>query len=360
MHKLNSIIMLLSSYLVAKVAGIPTLTSGPYDTTAQHLVDYPHFQPFWNWIQKHQIIPSSIEHVKHMFDNWVDNDLFINETNKLNSSYKLAHNIYSGMNSDEFRNVMNFKSNSEFFKAELNLKKAPSVNKTGPEPLSSIDWRTKGVVTPVKNQGQCGSCYSFSNTGALEGIFAINYDNLESFSEQQIIDCSLITERGPNMGCNGGQISKTMDWIGKNGGLCNETAYSYYSGTTMDSGKCVQCDLVPNSQVKSHVDVESSDLAMMTALTQQPVSVAIEADQRAFQLYSSGVFSEKCGTNLDHAVLLVGYGTDSSSKQDYYILKNSWGTTWGDQGYMYIGRGTQYNNTNGQCGVLMTGAYPTL
>jgi C1A family cysteine protease len=352
--------MLLSLYMVA---GVPVATSSlydTYDTADQH----PHFQRFWNWIQEHRIVPKSVEQVNHMFDNWVDNDMFIDNINNKSLTYKLGHNIYSAMNLDEFGQVMQFNSNSKFFsKTELesDLPRNYILNEINSTELPpSVDWRTKGVVTPVKNQGQCGSCYSFSNTGALEGIFAIRYGQLESFSEQQIVDCSLRSEGGPNMGCNGGQISKTMDWIGKIGGLCNETHYPYSSGTSQSSGKCSSCTLVPNSQVRSHVDVQPSDSAMMIALTQQPVSVAVEADQRAFQLYSSGVFTESCGTNLDHAVLLVGYGTDSSSKQDYYILKNSWGTTWGDQGYMYIGKGSQYNGGKGQCGVLMSGAYPTL
>ncbi len=358
MAKLNSVIMLLSLYLLAAVAnaGAPVAKPDLYDTADQH----PHFQRFWNWIQDHRIVPKSAEQVKHMFDNWVDNDMFIDDINAQGLSYKLAHNIYSGMDSNEFRDVMNFDSNSKFFKTELGLPREYTFDKLLSTLPSTVDWRTKGVVTPVKDQGQCGSCYSFSNTGALEGIFAIKYGQLESFSEQQIVDCSLISEGGPNMGCNGGQIGRTMDWIGRNGGLCNETYYPYSSGTTKSSGKCLKCTLVPNSKVRSHVDVQPSDSAMMTAIAQQPISVAVEADQRAFQLYSSGVFTESCGTNLDHAVLLVGYGTDSYSKQDYYILKNSWGTTWGDQGYMYIGRGPQYNNGNGQCGVLMMGAYPTL
>jgi KDEL-tailed cysteine endopeptidase len=104
---------------------------------------------------------------------------------------------------------------------------------------------------------------------------------------------------------------------------------------------------------------------MMGALVKQPVSVGIEADQRAFQLYSSGVFTEDCGTTIDNAVLLVGYGHDDKSNLDYWIMKNSWGTTWGDKGYIYLGKGNDpngepYNDGKGQCGVLMMGAYPNL
>jgi cathepsin L len=225
---------------------------------------------------------------------------------------------------------------------------------------ASVDWRTKGAVTPVKDQGQCGSCWSFSTTGALEGIYAIKNSNLVSFSEQQLVDCDYIRAGGTSLGCNGGDMGSAMDWIGKNNGLCTEQAYPYFSGTTKTNGACQKsCSVVPGSDVSKTVSVgANSDSAMMTALAQQPVSVAIEADQSSFQLYKSGVFSGSCGTNLDHGVLLVGYGTMTGG--DYYILKNSWASSWGDQGYMYLGKGSQYNGGKGQCGVLMQGVYPVL
>jgi C1A family cysteine protease len=157
-----------------------------------------------------------------------------------------------------------------------------------------------------------------------------------------------------------------MTWEGKNGGLCTESAYPYVSGTTKTAGTCQKtCSLVSNSKISSSTAVSAnSDNAMMTALYQQPVSVAVEADQRDFQLYSGNVFTGSCGTNLDHAVLLVGYGVMNGV--EYYILKNSWGTSWGVDGYMYIGKNTDpvtgkaYNGGKGQCGVLMEGSYPNL
>jgi C1A family cysteine protease len=162
------------------------------------------------------------------------------------------------------------------------------------------------------------------------------------------------------MGCNGGLMDNAFTWIKKNGGLCTEVAYPYVSGTTQTAGTCQStCSAVKNSAVVSYTDVPvKSDSAMMQALTQQPVSVAIEADQKAFQLYKSGVFTGECGVNLDHGVLVVGYG--SMSGTDYYRIKNSWGTTWGDAGYIYIGRGSQFNDGQGQCGVLLSASYPTL
>ena len=305
---------------------------------------------FNEWLVEHDIKPVNDVHLEQILRNWIHNDKYITMRNEQNLSYKLGHNMYSGMSNAEFSDLMRFDFNRDKFK-DIKLDEFQyTFNSNLPE---SIDWRQKDAVTPIKNQGQCGSCYSFSTTGALEGAFAIKYGVLYSFSEQQIVDCS------DNDGCNGGMYTTAWDWINKNGGICNETSYPYTSGTTEKSGKCHKCNIVNGTAPIQYKEVSAkSDTAMMNALTIGPVSVAIEADQQDFQLYSSGIFTAKCGTNLDHAVLLVGYGTDEKN-QNYYILKNSWGESWGEEGYMYLARGN-YNNGEGQCGVLMAGAYPIL
>ncbi len=328
---------------------------------------HPNLKRFSNWLVKHNIQIQDEKQFDWIWANWIDNDKYIQYINSQNKTYQLAHNQYSGMNQVEFAEYMGFNSNIDFLRNNLRGSSTNTLTNLGSLPLE-VDWRTKGAVTPVKDQGQCGSCWSFSNTGALEGAYYIKYGDLISFSEQELVDCSNFKNGGPNMGCNGGQISQTMDWIGKNGGLCLESDYPYTSGVTKTGGTCnsKSCTAISGSKVVSHTDVvPNSDNAMMGALALQPVSVGIEADQRAFQLYSSGVFTDSCGTNIDHAVLLVGYGHDVVSNLDYYILKNSWGTTWGDQGYIYLGRGTDgtgkpYNDGKGQCGVLMMGSYPNL
>lgn len=327
---------------------------------------------FMNWLDIHKIESKDDFHLAHIFDNWISNDRYIELINAKNLSYTLGHNQFSGMDSQEFAEYNGFKNNIELFSKGDGFLRG-TVPTSGQESImelsalpTSVDWRTQGKVTTPKDQGQCGSCYTFSTTGALEGAYSIKYGNLMSFSEQQIVDCSTMKNGGPNMGCNGGQIVASETWVGKNGGLCAENSYPYVSGTTQTAGTCQKtCSVVSGSKITKTTSVApNSDTAMMTAIVQQPVSVAIEADQQSYQLYQQGVFTGSCGTNLDHAVLLVGYG--SQSGQDYYILKNSWGTNWGMGGYILLGKGTNpttgkpYNNGAGQCGVLMQGAYPTL
>jgi KDEL-tailed cysteine endopeptidase len=192
----------------------------------------------------------------------------------------------------------------------------------------------------------------------LEGAYYIKYGKLLSFSEQQLVSCDNFKHGGHDMGCNGGLMDSAFQWIEQNNGLCLESDYSYVSGTTGKSGSCeTTCDVVKNSVIHDYNDVApSSDDAMMTALMQQPVSIAIQADQKEFQLYQSGVFTGSCGVELDHGVLVVGYGSENG--EDYYLIKNSWSTSWGDNGYIKLGRGSQYNSGAGQCGMLMQGSYP--
>jgi C1A family cysteine protease len=281
--------------------------------------------------------------------------LFIEEVNRKNLSFTLGHNQFSGMNETEYVSwVRGGVAKPEITHVYENAFSVDSA--VVPE---SVDWTLKGAVTPVKDQGQCGSCWSFSTTGALEGAYAIKMNTLESFSEQQLVDCDTIGNGGRDHGCNGGLMDNAFNWIAKNNGLCSEADYPYVSGKTMTAGTCNKsCKLVAGSDIIKYVDVDTTDLALTSSVAQQPVSVAIEADEREFQLYKSGVLTGKCGTNLDHGVLVVGYGTESGL--DYYKIKNSWSTSWGENGYIRIGRGQQYNGGNGQCGVLLEASYPVV
>lgn len=220
---------------------------------------------------------------------------------------------------------------------------------------SSVDWRSHNAVTSVKDQGQCGSCWSFSSTGAIEGAWAISTGELVDLSEQEMVDCATGIAYGSH-GCSGGQMEGAFKYVIENG-QCSLASYPYTSGTTKSGGSCQRCDAV--AHLSSCSDVKPNDQVSLTsAVAQQPVSVAIEADTRYFQSYSGGVLtSTSCGTNLDHGVLVVGYGTENGI--DYYLVKNSWGTSWGENGYVKIARSSSTNDP-GICGIAMQPSFPTV
>lgn len=216
---------------------------------------------------------------------------------------------------------------------------------------ASIDWRTKGAVTSVKDQGQCGSCWTFSSTGAVEGAWAISTGKLVDLAEQELVDCATGISYGSH-GCNGGQMEGAFKYIIEHG-QCALSSYPY----TAKDGSCQQCTAV--AHISSCSDVKPNDqISLKAAVSQQPVAIAIEADTRYFQSYSSGVLtSSSCGTNLDHGVLIVGYGAENG--QDYWLVKNSWGTTWGDKGYVKIARSSSTNDA-GICGIAMDPSFPSV
>lgn len=304
------------------------------------------------WLKEYLITVKNEDHRHRLFENWLSNDEYIEHVNHQNFTYTLGHNKFSGMSQSEYIDYFNLKN--IFFDYQHGNK----VDTEYVELADSVNWIESGAVTPVKDQGQCGSCWSFSTTGSLEGAYYIKYGKLLSFSEQQLVSCDNFKHGGHDMGCNGGLMDSAFQWIEQNNGLCLESDYSYVSGTTGKSGSCeTTCDVVKNSVIHEYNDVApSSDDAMMSALMQQPVSIAIQADQKEFQLYQSGVFTGSCGVELDHGVLVVGYGSENG--EDYYLIKNSWSTSWGDNGYIKLGRGSQYNSGAGQCGMLMQGSYP--
>jgi len=208
----------------------------------------------------------------------------------------------------------------------------------------TLDWRSKGAVTPVKNQGQCGSCWAFSTTGSVEGAVQIKHGSLISLSEQCLMDCS---KAYGNMGCSGGLMDNAFKFAEANG-IATEAAYPY----TAKDGTCKAYTMSANSKITGYKDVATKNpTALGTAVDIGPVSVAIEADQAVFQNYKGGVITAGCGQSLDHGVLVVGYGTDPT-QGDYWTVKNSWGVTWGEAGYVRITRNSD------QCGIENEPSYP--
>lgn len=320
---------------------------------------------FNDWLQRFEIDINNYhgKSPKDIFNSWVANEKAIIENNFLNTSLTLGHNKFSGLNSDEFSKYMGFRKVERITQPILSTIDSSTIDpSTFPE---SLDWREKGAVTKVKSQGQCGSCWAFSTVGALEGAYQIKYGDLKEFSEQQLVSCDTrkngVDKDLANLGCNGGMMDTAFDYIGVNDGLCSEEDYPYTSGDTKETGDCVKtCKADVLSDVQSHVDVEpNSDEAMMAALMVGPVSVAIQANQMKFQLYHSGVLKgSECGDDLDHGVLVVGWGTENGTP--YWIVKNSWDTTWGNGGYIYLERGTNANGGTGTCGILSIPSYPVL
>jgi len=276
---------------------------------------------------------------------WSKNVKLIHEHNQQNKSYSLAINHLGDLTHDEYKNMLLGTKINMKGKMPLGGMRIPFV----PNLPAAVDWREKGYVTPVKNQGQCGSCWSFSSTGAMEGAHMKKHGSLVSLSEQNLVDCS---GSYGNYGCNGGLMDNAFQYVIDNGGLDSETSYPY-------QGEELTCEYNANAtaiKLVSFSDVApGSEEALKAAVAGNgPVSIAIDASHYSFQFYNEGVYDEpECSSEqLDHGVLTVGYGS-SDDGQDYWIVKNSWSENWGVGGYVMMSR-----NKGNQCGVASAASFP--
>ncbi|KAF7806001.1 vignain [Senna tora] len=301
--------------------------------------------------RSHHTVSRSLEEKKKRFNVFKANAVHIHNTNKLDRPYKLKLNKFADLTNHEFRTA--------YASSKVNhhrmFRGAPHANGSfsyehivAAKLPASIDWRKKGAVTPVKNQGQCGSCWAFSTVAAVEGINKIKTGKLVSLSEQELVDCDT---GGQNAGCNGGLMEYAFEFIKQNGGLTTEDNYPY----TAEAGECQQQNEMAVT-IDGHGNVPAnSEEALRKAVANQPVSVAIDAGSHDFQFYSEGVFTGECSTELNHGVAAVGYGTTTDGTK-YWIVKNSWGAEWGESGFVRIERGI--SEEGGRCGIAMEASYP--
>lgn len=312
---------------------------------------------FVEWSRAANKTYEGAEELSFRLSTWVHNLEYVIEHNGRGKGYHLGMNAFADLGFEEWRGMMGFgvgkfartgKDNGAFMYADVDADALPG----------HIDWREKGVVGPVKAQGMCGSCWAFSTTGAIEGIDAIVTGDLKSLSEQMLIDC----DKTRDSGCDGGLMDFAFEFVLANGGIDEERSYPYVE-------RDGQCDL---HRLMRHVvtidgyeDVpEDDEVALKKAVAHQPVSVAIEADHRAFQLYTGGVFDDlACGTELNHGVLIVGYGVEppmnaSLGDQPYWTVKNSWGEGWGEGGFVKLARSVARVLEEGECGVAKMASFP--
>ncbi|XP_008209260.1 cathepsin L1 [Nasonia vitripennis] len=271
-------------------------------------------------------------------------------------SFSLALNQFGDMTLHEFASKMNgFNRTARVDQAMYNAEEKSDEGASYVEPANvelpdEVDWRKQGAVTPVKNQGNCGSCWAFSATGSLEGQHFRHNGSLISLSEQNLVDCS---GRFGNDGCDGGLMNNAFTYVKVNRGLDSEKSYPYEA----EDDRCRYNPKNSAADDAGYVNIPTGSESKLQAAvaTVGPISVAIDADSDSFMFYHSGVYYEPdCSrTDLDHGVLAIGYGTDSKTGKQFWLVKNSWGEDWGEKGYIRMSR-----NRHNNCGIATAASYP--
>lgn len=340
--------MILLTFMFLAVSSALDMSIISYDKT--HRTDEEVTTLYEEWLVKHGKVYNALGEKEKRLEIFKDNLRFIDEHNAENRSYKLGLNRFADLTNDEYRaKYFGTRVNPNSRKAKLRARSNRYAPRVGDKLPEAVDWRKEGAVVGVKDQGGCGSCWAFSVIAAVEGINKIVTGDLISLSEQELVDC----DRTYNEGCNGGLMDYGFEFIINNGGIDSEEDYPYQAV----DGRCDQNR--KNAKVVTIDDYEDvnpyDEIALQKAVASQPVSVAIEGGGREFQLYVSGVFTGRCGTALDHGVAVVGYGTENGL--DYWIVRNSWGASWGEDGYVRLERNLA-NSRSGKCGIAIEPSYP--
>jgi len=319
-----------------------------------------HTKSWKNWKAEFGKTYGDLEEESYRFLQFLKNWEMINDHNKAGFNYTLGMNQFGDLNVEEFQYYVHGHAHGCLHQKEPNptykWKQVPSEPSDNP---TAIDWTNvdgKSYVTPVKNQGQCGSCWAFSTTGSLESRYAIKHQvtgsSITTLSEQELVDCS---KAEGNEGCNGGLMDDAFKYVEKANGLCSESEYKY----TGRDGTCKASSCGTHyDPIDTYTDVKSdSESDFETAVAAGPVSIAVDASGTTWQFYKSGIVDGNCGTRLDHGVLAVGYGVSGSEK--YWKVKNSWGETWGEKGYILLCKECGKNGNQGECGLLKQPTWPT-
>lgn len=381
---------------------------------------------FESWIDKFEKKYNSLTEKGERLLVWLENHALIESHNSKGASFTVAHNEYSDLTFSEFQQRFNLHVKADIRKTRFNFKdakKAAQQKLRGSDAEDTsisrklqdkegLDWASQGLVGPIRNQGLCGACWAFSAVGSIESAMAIgkykkmtpgereeDWDIVNAqdgwvseqlglvipLSEQNLIDCDVMNQQG----CDGGLMITDFDEEEGKSGVCSENDYPYVQaqGTCSSS----MCTPVPGSKIKDHVDIEPRKTAnLVEALKENPVTAAMVASDHMFQFYSSGIYSVKdcgkvtkeegdedceilyenqdtCLPDVNHGVLVVGYGTDDSASgdvKDFFKVKNSWGDSWGEGGYFRIARydedPTDPKTNWGECAILSILSYPVM
>lgn len=335
MHKRVKIVLISVAAVLALLSIFQLVFSAPSENSLS--LSELSLHEFESFLQVHGKSYSPTEY-QSRFKTFQANLSYIHVFNSLDNTWKLGVNFFADLTYEEYK--------STYLPKSFPLKTSEFSSMSEVNYPATVDWRTKGAVTPIKNQLACGGCYAFSAVSSIESAWFLAGHPLTSFSEQAIIDCSSIYG---NDHCYGGLVDHAFEYA-KAVGIPTEDTYPYNSAnekcnTTLASKVAVK--------ITGYTDVPpNNSTALLMAIAQQPISVGVEADQMSWSFYKTGVITKDCGTNIDHAVVIEGY--DTTQTIPYYIVRNSWGPKWGMAGYVLI----EIKQGPGMCGIQQLPSYP--